>query len=256
MANGPFIARQKHVVEPDALDKAIASFEAAAARFSVDAISDANVRAQYAKNIKRISDEVKKLVDAREITVKEGTLFCHQMRNKILVETREVLSPQTRAYSVKKKPVGLPLENLLDKYAGKEFKGKLFSQLSEVEKNKVYYKIIESSGRNDVSVTSEARKLRVLGKVFALITGVLAAHAVLEAEDKAKEALRQGVEIGGGMLGGYLASLGIGSLCGPAAPVCAVAVRLIGAAAGGIAASYAADELNEEIEEFARWQIN
>ena len=44
-------------------------------------------------------------------------------------------------------------------------------------------------------------------------------------------------------------------ICGPGAPVCAIALVLAGSAAGGIAGSLAADALDDELEEFSKWDV-
>ena len=67
-----------------------------------------------------------------------------------------------------------------------------------------------------------------------LLTAGLAAYAILESDDKVTETSRQGTVIQGGMLGGYLAGLGTSFLCGPGAPLCALAVAIIGTTAGAM----------------------
>lgn len=67
--------------------------------------------------------------------------------------------------------------------------------------------------------------------------------------------MRQGAIIGGGAAGGWLAGLAVSSICGPGAPVCAVAVVLVGCIAGGMAADAVVDTFDEELEEFTKWQI-
>lgn len=42
---------------------------------------------------------------------------------------------------------------------------------------------------------------------------------------------------------------------GPGAPACAIAVVLAGSAIGGIAGSMAADGMDEELEEFSKWEV-
>ena len=48
---------------------------------------------------------------------------------------------------------------------------------------------------------------------------------------------------------------GVSSICGPAAPACAVAVVLLGSMAGGIAGSVVADTFDEELEELSHWEV-
>ena len=56
-------------------------------------------------------------------------------------------------------------------------------------------------------------------------------------------------------MGGLLAGLGVSALCGPGAPICAIAVVLVGSIAGGVAGEAAVDSLDEELEEFSHWDI-
>jgi len=127
--------------------------------------------------------------------------------------------------------------------------------LSDIDKDKVSYSVIESAGRNDTAVTAGTRRLTIAGKVGILITGALAAHAILTATDKVKETVRQGTVIQGGVLGGYLAGLSTAWVCGPGAPLCALAVAIIGVAAGSVATELAFNAYEDEIEGFRAWGI-
>lgn len=66
--------------------------EAMATRFSLDAINDAQTRASYAANIKRISTQVRTEVASGKITSQAGVEFCYEMRNKIMAEHRKITS--------------------------------------------------------------------------------------------------------------------------------------------------------------------
>ncbi|HEX7682018.1 MAG TPA: hypothetical protein VF446_00485 [Trinickia sp.] len=57
----------------------------------------------------------------------------------------------------------------------------------------------------------------------------------------------------GGLLVGGIAGVGVSFICGPAEPICAAAVVLIGANLGGMAAEFANDVYQDELEEFNRW---
>lgn len=52
---GLYEAGQEHELETPILDNAIAALEGTAIKFSSDAINDANVRASYTSNIKRVT---------------------------------------------------------------------------------------------------------------------------------------------------------------------------------------------------------
>lgn len=258
MTNGTITGRmavnQEHEINPKILDNAIAAFEAAATRFSIDAISDAKVRQNYMSNIKRISNEIKSLVDSKKITVKEGAEFCYEMRNKIMAEARTVTSPQALSIAEKKKKLPPTMEEILNKKANEIYK-KDFSKLETAEKQRIYYRTIESAGRDNAAMTTKVKRLRVIGKVCLLATAAIATYSILNADNKQKEAVKQGFGIGGGLFGGFLAGLTVSTICGPGAPVCAVAIVLMGSLAGGGVGAYVAETLDNELEEFTKWNL-
>jgi hypothetical protein len=253
LRTGSYQTNQQHTID-GVLQQAIDSFESAASRFATDFIKDANARQSYTANIKRISEAVKADVASGKMTVKEGAEFCQQMRNKIMEEIRVATSAQSRAYAEYLKKDGKTLEMLLDEYSQRLFKQN-FSELNELQKSKIYYSIIESSGSARAKVTAGTRRLRILGKVGLLVTAALAVHSIAVADNKPKEGIRQGAIIAGGAAGGWLAGLAVSTICGPGAPICAVAIVLAGTIAGGYAAEKTAEAFDEELEEFTRWKI-
>ncbi|WP_024873590.1 hypothetical protein [Tolumonas lignilytica] len=250
-----FQAKQSHPIEdPKVVDAAISALESAAVKFSVDAINDANVRASYKSNINRIVTEVKAELSTKKITVKEAAEFCYDMRNKIMAEHRAYTSAQGLAVAEKLKSKPPSFAKLLDKYAQSLF-SKEFSALTAAEQSKVYYSIIESSARDRASVTAATKRLRIMGKVGIVITIALAAAEIASAENKTKETMKQGITVGSGLVGGWLASLSVSTICGPGAPVCAIAIMLAGSIAGSLIGSSVADEFDDELEEFSKWNI-
>ena len=252
--DGAFAFNRNHDLD-GVLQKAIDAFEGVAFRFSVDFIHDAKERAAYQGGIKRLSSELMEEVKSGKLTVKEGAEFCNEMRNKIVAESRLASTPVGRSYAQSLKPDGgIPIQDLLKKYSHDLFK-RSFSDLTEVEKSKVYYTIIESAGRDRAKVTAGTRRLRVIGKVCLLITATMAAYNITTAENKQKETIRQGAIIAGGAGGGFLAGLTVSAICGPGAWVCAVAIVLVGSIAGSAAVGAIVDAYDEELEEFTKWQI-
>lgn len=244
----------EHALDADALGLSREALESAAAKFSLDVISDAAVRARYVEGIRRVSRMVQDEVDSGRMSAADGAKYCNLLRNQILVETRKVTSAVARAYAEKRKPVGPSLQESLDKYARKQF-GKTFAELNEAEKNRASYLVIESAGRNDAVVTIGTRTLRTAGKVGILVTAALAADAILKSDDKVQALVRQGTVMQGGILGGYLAGLAASSLCGPGAPLCALGVTLIGVAFGTKVTEAVLDVYEDELEEFRNWGI-
>ena len=149
------------------------------------------------------------------------------MRNKIMAEHRAYTSTQGLAVAEKLKSKPPSFAKLLDKYAQSLF-SKEFSALTTTEQSKVYYSIIESSARDRATVTSE---------------------------NKTKATMKQGITVGSGLIGGWLASLSVSTICGPGAPVCAIAIMLAGSIAGSLIGSSVADEFDDELEEFSKWNI-
>lgn len=251
---GRFQTQSGHTLPRTPLEEAIAGMEGAATRFSLDAINDAQTRASYAANIRRMSAQVRADVAAGRLNSQAGVEFCHELRNKIMAEHRKLTSVTglAKAEQYKKTPPTLP--QLFEKYAASKF-GKSYDTLSVEQKKQIHYEVIESSGRDNAKFTKGTDRLRTMGKVGILVTAAFATYEILNADNKVKETARQGMILGGGAAGGILAGFGVSLICGPGAPFCAIAVVLGGSAIGGIAGSMAADSLDDELEEFSKWEV-
>jgi hypothetical protein len=234
LVTGSYVVQREHALQDSPLERALELMEGTALRFSLDAISDEKIRANYIKNIKRMSQQTLDDVRAGKITAREGVQFSNEMRNKILMEHRKVTSAQGLAVVQKKKP-----DNLL----------------TSAEQSKVHYTILEAAGRDDTRFSNGTKKMQLMGKLGILITAALATYQILNAENKIKETARQGLIVGGGAAGGILAGLGVSALCGPGAPICAFAVVIVGTIVGGVAGGTVADSFDEELEEFSHWDI-
>lgn len=254
IVTGSYVVQREHALQDSPLDRALELMEGTALRFSLDAISDEKIRSSYTKNIKRMSQQVRDDVQAGRITAQEGVRFSHEMRNKIMMEHRKFTSAQGLAIAQRKKKDGKGLKTLLDIYSENLFQ-KGYDSLSDVEKNKVHYAILESSGRDNARFTAGTKKMLVMGKLGVLVTAALATYQILNADNKPKEAARQGIIVGAGAVGGILAGMGVSALCGPGAPICAIAVVLAGTIAGGVAGEAVASSLDEELEELTHWDI-
>ncbi|MGA7815088.1 hypothetical protein, partial [Caballeronia sp.] len=252
--NGPFQTKQEHALSSNVLKNARDSLESAGLYFSTMAISDAAVRARYDDGIRRLSGIVQEEVNAGRITPLEGAEFCQSTRNQIMEETRKVTSPWGLASAQNLKGEGVGLETILDRYSNRLF-SKPFRLLTEAEKDRAYYAVIEAAGRSNAKVSAKTARLRVGGKVGILITGALAAYSIASADDKITETARQGTVVTGGMIGGALAGLAVSSVCGPGAPFCAIAVLIIGSSAAASLTDAAYDLYLEEVREFQAWGI-
>lgn len=187
--------------------------------------------------------------------MKEAAEFCYEMRNKIMAEVRSKTSVHGRAIAEKKKVVSPALEQLLNEKSLKKF-GKRFVELGSEQRDSMYYEMVESSARPNAKFNTLNKVLKVSGKVLIVVTIAYAMYEIANADNKPKEAIKQGITIGGGAAGTALASSAVLTVCGPGAPICAVGLMLAAGVASGWAASKLADSLDDEIEEFTRWKIN
>ncbi|MGN4048292.1 hypothetical protein [Pseudomonas sp. SM4] len=254
LVTGSYVVQREHALQDSPLDRALELMEGTALRFSLDAISDEKVRANYLRNIKRMSLQTLADVKSGKISALEGVQFSHEMRNKILMEHRKVTSAQGLAVVQRKKAAGRPLQAILDRYS-KELFQKTYENLSRSEQSKVHYTVLEAAGRDDARFSKGTKTMRMMGKLGILVTAALATYQILNAENKQKETARQGLIVSGGAAGGLLAGLGVSVICGPGAPICAFAIVFLGTVAGGLAGGAAADSLDEELEEFSHWDI-
>ncbi|UVJ44659.1 hypothetical protein NVV94_03370 [Pseudomonas sp. LS1212] len=188
------------------------------------------------------------------VSVKEAAEHCYEMRNKIMAEVRAKTSRSGVAITERKKVVSPALEQLLDEKAIKKF-GRRFVELGAEQKNSIHYEIVESSARPNTKYNTLNKTLRVTGKVLIVVTITYAVYDIANAENKAKEAIKQGAVIGGGIAGTIAANAAVLTVCGPAAPVCTIALLLAGGASAGWLTSKVLDSFNDELEEFTKWQV-
>lgn len=250
-----YLAEKMHPADDDALERALSLYEGAALKFSSDFISDAKQRENYNRNVKRMKELVLEEVRSKRTTVKDAAEYCSEMRNKIMAEIRAKTSVHGLAIAEQEKRIPKTLEQLLDKYAVEKF-GKKFLELSEQQRNAVHYEIIEASARPQTKFNTLNKNLRIAGKVMIVVTIAYAAYEIANADNKAKETIKQGAAIGGGIAGTALAGLAVSTVCGPGAPICAIALLIAGGMAGGLLASGTADYFDEELEEFTKWSVS
>ncbi|MHC8371356.1 hypothetical protein ACYZT2_11180 [Pseudomonas sp. MDT1-85] len=143
---------------------------------------------------------------AGKVTAKDGVAYCQEMRNNIMNEHRKFTSAQGVAVAEYIKLNGPTLQTTLDKYAHTLYKKK-FELLTDVEKSKVHYLIVKKSGVDNAKVTRGTKMMKVTGKVAWIVTTAFAASEIYKADNKTKEAGRQGIILGSGPAGGALAGL-------------------------------------------------
>lgn len=249
-----YLVKENHPIDDEILERALESMEGAALKFSADAISDAAQRENYNRNMKRVKAEVLAQVNAGKISVKEAAEFCYEARNKIMAEIRGKTSVHGRAMVEKKKKAPKAIEALLDEKSIKAF-GKQFLELETGQRGAIHYEIVESSARPNTHYNTRNEVLKVVGKVLIVVTVAYAVYDVVNADNKYKEGVKQGSVIGGGIIGSLMGGALGGMACGPGAPVCSIALILVGSLSLGWFASALSKHYDEEIEEFTRWGI-
>ncbi len=223
----------------DDLQKIIYSMEAEAVNFGYRFIRDANVRMEYMVKTKAMSQELLSVYEAGLITPRQAADTANKMRNEIMEFARVKSSDLGRAKARQLKAKGLNLDALLEKYALKKY-SRSFHELSDIDRNKIYLEIVQSSGRANPNVSIKTRRLGNLGKGLWLLTACVAVYNVSVADDKAFAAGREVANIGGGFGGGAAGGAVAGIWFGPVG----VAVGVI---VGGTLGAIMSDQIYVEI---------
>lgn len=111
--------------------------------------------------------------------------------------------------------------------------------LPERRQASVLKEIIQASGRPDEGVMRLAGQLGQAGRRLLLVSLAVAVYDVVEADDKPREVMRQGVLAGAGLVGGWAAgsaAVAVG-VCAATAPVCVGVIAFV----GGLLATYGTD---------------
>ena len=236
----------------DVLKDALHQLSVQALNFAKSFINDAGVRQNYMDKIKKMSDEILADVNTGKATAKEGAEFANQLRNQIMEEARVQSSAIGKAMAEAEKRSGKSIEELIKKYSRETF-GKKFEELSHIQKQAIYKKIIEASGRSSPKFSSKIPRWRLLGKGCLLATVAITTYNIWTAENKIHAGLKEGVVLGGGFLGGAIAGSATGLVCGPGAPACSTVLFIIGGIIGTLAGEGVATLADDQILEFSEW---
>ncbi|MFJ4376049.1 hypothetical protein ACIP1T_25980 [Pseudomonas japonica] len=253
-----YLLRELNGVDVDVLEEELQKLEGVIVKQAVDFIKDAKQREAYILNTGQLRKELLEQLAADKITIRQAVEFCVETRNKFLLETRKRTSAVGLAFVEKEKPNPLSLEKLRDEKATKKFQMK-FDDLHPLEQRIVNYEIIESSGRPRASYNTVNKRLRTLGKTFILATSVYVIYDIATSDDKGQAIAGHTGALAGGYAGGLLAGLATSAVCGPGAPVCAVALLVIGGGVGGWLGSelgeyfYSEKDRDAEVKAFYRW---
>jgi len=219
--------------EDGRVDAALQQLEVQAANFGTRFIQDAGVRELYAREIKKMSEQVLEGIRKGEITPKQGAEFANQMRNVILEESRKLDSELGRAFAEKWKSVTPSMEDMIARKSLELF-GREASTLSAAEANRVYLAIAESAGRPNPTFMKAVPYLKTAGRTAVVLTTAVSVYNVATAQDKVETARREGLGIAGGFVGGAAGGAVAGLLCGPGSPICSGIGIFVGGVAGAL----------------------
>ena len=220
--------------------------------------NDANARLSYNSSAKSLAERILRDYEAGKYpSDKVAAALAVEERNAALAAAREKLSPGGRAMSEAIKEQGLGIEALRTKYAAKaiietpslvranETTASAIARLAESEA--VSVQVMQAAGRTNKLITGLARFNKVAGPAGVAVGVGVSVYEVYSAPEGEKlyVAGREGFGFTGGLIGaagGGLAAGWVASFaCGPALPICAIAVSIV--IVGG--AGYAGGRLAE-----------
>lgn len=201
---------------------------------------DSSVRLGYARQIRRMADDLRRQAQAGRITWRQAAELAHDTRNVIMEYTRARTTPVGRSFAEGLKRQGLTLNEVIARKTQSLYGPNAnFSTLTEAQRSTVYREIVQSAGKSNPRVNLLMRRLSAAGRGLIVLSIAVAAYNVMTAEDKlaaaGKEVAIAGAGIGGGIAGGALAGLA----CGPGAPVCVTVGAFVGGALAAFGVSFA-----------------
>lgn len=223
--------------DEDAFENAIKSLEATTASAGMHLEIDTTARRIYAREIKAMSDNLRREVARGRLTWALAAEQAHNTRNVVMELTRSRTTPVARAFAEHKKAEGRGLNALVAEKAAKLFgKYAVFAKLTPSQQNRVFAEIVASAGRSQPTITRNMLRLSYVGRSVILLSLALSTYNVLTARNKSTAVKRELVTTSAGIGGSIAAGALAGLACGPGAPVCVT----IGAFVGGTLAAFGA----------------
>ncbi|USX19166.1 hypothetical protein NHH82_25425 [Oxalobacteraceae bacterium OTU3REALA1] len=223
--------------DEEVFENAIKSLEATAASAGMHLELDSTARRIYAREIKAMSDSLRREVVSGKMSWAQAAERAHDTRNVVMQLIRSRTTPAARAYAEYRKAEGRSLNALIAEKTSKLFgKGAIFAKLTPSQQNRVFAEVVASAGRSHPAVTRNAMRLSYLGRGVILLSLALSMYNILNASNKATAVKRELITTAAGIGGSIAAGALAGLACGPGAPVCVT----IGAFAGGALAAFSA----------------
>lgn len=223
--------------DEEAFENAIKSLEATATSAGMHLELDSTARRIYAREIKAMSDRLRREVASGKLTWAQAAEQANNTRNVVMQLIRSRTTPATRAFAERKKAEGRSLNALIAEKTSKLFgKSAIFAKLTPSQQNRVFAEVVASAGRSNPAVTRNALRLSYLGRGVILLSLALSTYNILNASNKSAAVKRELITTAAGVGGSIAAGALAGLACGPGAPVCVT----IGAFAGGALAAFGA----------------
>jgi len=224
-------------------------FQAEAANLGRYLHIDASVRADYAREIEKMSRNMIEQIQLNKMTWAEAAKKSQKLRNEVMETMRGRSTSIGRAIAENLKLQGKGLTDLIiEKYMkvhhGVTVRVRNLSTLEQKKiyanfeksptpiKNEVYKEIVKSAGTpRPLKIAGiDIRHWGTAGRGLIVISVALSVHTIANAEDKVRATVREVAITGSGIVGGIATGAVAGLVCGPAAPACVAAGVFIGGA--------------------------
>jgi regulator of extracellular matrix RemA (YlzA/DUF370 family) len=179
---------------------------------------DSSVRHQYSTQIRIMSRELTEQVLRHQITWAKAAEEAQIVRNSIMETMRNNSSPIGSALAESIKSQGKTMEVLIEEKTVALFgKDTTHAQLSAIQRDQVYAKIVESAGKSNPKINRLMMRLTHAGRALIILSVAYSVWEIATAEDKVTAVKREVVVTGAGLSGSIVGGAAAGLAC--AAPV-------------------------------------
>ncbi|MEM9501740.1 MAG: bacteriocin class II family protein [Pseudomonadota bacterium] len=215
-------------------EEAIRLLESTAINFAYQGINIAQVRSEYIRRAKEVTETLQDAYRSGEMSAKAAAEAAHDMRNSLIELQRARSAAIGRAYARQMKARFPSLTDILEKLSDRQY-GKAFDELDNVQQTRVYMETVKSAGRPNAVENAKAARAGAAGRALLLIGIGIAIYNIANAQDPVWQTGREVSNIAGGLGGSIAAGALAGIWFGP------VGVA-IGAFVGGVAGALLADQ--------------
>jgi hypothetical protein len=204
------------------------------------AIGDDAVRADYQRDIRRLTAELRRDAEAGRITWRNAAEQATQIRNTTMVLMRSQTSAPGQAVAELLKKEGKSLNELIARYTIRIFGDSAnFDTLSAADKDRIFAEIVQAAARDNPRVTMTLKWASRSGRALVFFSIAVSVYNIYTAKDHVAALEKEATTTGGGIVGGMAGGALAGLACGPGAPVCVT----IGIFVGGALAAYGVEKL-------------